>query len=148
MTTPPRAASASIFTRRFTTTLALATTSLVATTLTVGTLVDDGTDLQRSAIFLTLGLGQLAVAWGIRAKPQARRGTRTLETALAGAATLLVLGTLLPPLQTLLGTQTPTGSVLAMAVLAAAVPGALVRVATGIERGHATTSATLDGPPS
>jgi Ca2+-transporting ATPase len=133
MSRPPRSASESIFTRRFTAHLVLATAVLVASTLVVGSWVDAGSELQRTAVFLTLGLGQLAVAWGIRARPKGAVGVRSLGLALVGAAVLLLLGTVVPVLQSLLGTQTPSLQLMAAAVAAAAVPGVVMRVASARE---------------
>ena len=134
MSRPPRSASASIFTRTFVRLLTLASTLLVVTSLFVGARASSEPHVQRTAIFLTLGLGQLAVAWAIRARPERRSGVRGLELALVGAAALLVLGTLLPWLQELLGTATPSPAILAAAVAGAAVPGAVLRWASGRER--------------
>jgi Ca2+-transporting ATPase len=137
MSRPPRSASASVFTRWFVAHLALAAVLLVVTSLAVGLTVADETD-QRTAIFLTLGLGQLAVAWGIRARPAVRpRGFRGLELALVGAAALLLLGTVLAPLQELLGTQTPSATILLAGLLAATVPGLALRLAVDRERRRA-----------
>ncbi|RYP82691.1 cation-transporting P-type ATPase [Nocardioides guangzhouensis] len=134
MSRPPRSASASIFTRTFVRLLALAATLLVVTSLFVGVHASTEPHVQRTAIFLTLGLGQLAVAWAIRARPERRTGVRGLELALVGAAGLLVLGTLVPLLQELLGTATPSPAILAAAVAGAAVPGLVLRWAVGRER--------------
>ncbi len=128
MTRPPLT-SASLIDLRLARLLALAATLLVATSLLVASQLSDP-EMQRTSVFLTLGLGQLAVAWGIRARAEVRRGFRSLELALLGSALLLLAGTLLPPLQELLGTRAPTVAVFVLAVALAAVPGAVMRLVT------------------
>jgi Ca2+-transporting ATPase len=126
MARPPRPPEQSVFTPRFTFLLGVAAVTLVATSLTVGALSTSGAE-QRTSIFLTLGLGQLAVAWAIRSRPQVRTSRkRSLPLAIAGAAALMLLGALAPPMQTLLGTQSLEAVTLLTVALAAAVPGLLV----------------------
>jgi Ca2+-transporting ATPase len=125
----PPLTSASLLDLRLARLLALAAGLLVTTSLVVAPQLSDP-ELQRTSVFLTLGLGQLAVAWGIRARVDVRRGFRSLELALLGSALLLLAGTLVPPLQDLLGTRAPTVPVLVLAVALAAVPGAVMRLVT------------------
>jgi P-type Ca2+ transporter type 2C len=141
MARPPRPPDQSVFTPRFTTHLAVAATSLVVTALLVGSLVVPDAE-QRTAVFLTLGLGQLAVAWAIRSRPDVRTArARGLELAIAAAAVLLVEATMFYPLQLLLGTHALEAAVLGTAVLAATIPGGVMRLAVNHERAKASTGA-------
>ena len=86
----------------------------------------------RSAALLSLGAGQLAVAWGIRRTPVRSHGRRrgpprALAWALPAAGLLLVASVLVPPLRTLLGTQTLSASGWAFAALTALGALALTR---------------------
>ena len=80
----------------------------------------------RTAVFLTLGLGQLFVALALRA-PRTPRSwrwhERGLELAVLGAALLQLAGAVTPGLNGLLGSQWLGASGLAVAVALAAVPG-------------------------
>ena len=106
MTRPPRPPTQSVFTKRFSLNLAIAAAALTVTALLVGAFVGQVAEEQRTAIFLTLGLGQLGVALAIRSRPASRRKRgRGLELATGSAALLLVAGSLLGPLQALLGTH-------------------------------------------
>jgi Ca2+-transporting ATPase len=126
MARPPRPPEQSLFTPRFTLRLGVAAATLVTMSLTVGALTTSGAE-QRTSIFLTLGLGQLAVAWAIRSRPQTRAArSRTLQLAIAGAAALMLLGALAPPLQTLLGTHSLEPVTLLGVGLAAVVPGLVI----------------------
>jgi Ca2+-transporting ATPase len=83
----------------------------------------------RSGVFATLGLGQLAVALGLRARVGRRRlGQRGLEVAVLGALALQVLAVYLPALNELLGTEPLPLPVLATAFALAVVPGVAVRL--------------------
>ena len=66
----------------------------------------------QTAALLTLGAGQLGVAWGLRAKRPGRpgRGSDPLLPLLVLAAAMLVSATLLPPLRLLLDTVPVAGS--------------------------------------
>ena len=85
----------------------------------------------RTAVFLTLGLGQLAVALALRA-PRSRpwwrwrREERGLEVAVLLAAGCQVAGVAVPALRDLLGTQVPDLTTTACAAILAAVPGLCV----------------------
>jgi Ca2+-transporting ATPase len=68
----------------------------------------------QTALMLTLGAGQLGVAWGVRARRGAsttQRGRPVLPLALGAAAALLALGALWPLLRTLLMTAPVGGGV-------------------------------------
>jgi Ca2+-transporting ATPase len=145
MARPPRPPEQSVFTPRFTFLLGVAAVTLVATSLTVGAL-SSGPE-QRTSIFLTLGLGQLAVAWAIRSRPSTRvSGSRSLPLAIAGAAALMLLGALAAPMQTLLATQSLDAATLLTTVLAAAVPGLVVGGLVRHERLALLDGAHDDGP--
>jgi Ca2+-transporting ATPase len=133
MARPPRPPEQSVFTPRFTYKLGIAAASLMATSLTVGVLAGSGAE-QRTAIFLTLGLGQLAVALAIRSRPRAQAPRSWgLPVAIAGAAALLLLA-LTPPLQALLGTRPLDAITLGTALLAAAAPGLVIGLMVRRER--------------
>jgi Ca2+-transporting ATPase len=133
-----------VFTQRFSLNLAIAAAALTVTALLVGAVVGQVAEEQRTAIFLTLGLGQLGVALAIRSRPaRRRRKARGLELATGTAALLLVAGSLLGPLQALLGTQALEPLALVTAVLAAVVPGLLVRFAVNRDRSRMLRS---EGP--
>jgi P-type Ca2+ transporter type 2C len=133
MARPPRPPEQSVFTPRFTIHLCVAAVTLMAASLTVGVLGTSGAE-QRTSIFLTLGLGQLAVAWAIRSRPQTRTRGRSLPLAIAGAAALMLLGALAPPMQALLETRPLEAVTLLTVAMAAAVPGLVVGTLVRQER--------------
>ncbi len=134
MARPPRPPDQSVFTRRFSANLALAAVALTVAALGVGLLAGDGVH-QRTAIFLTLGLGQLGVAWSIRARTRHRaRRAPWLGAAIATAAALLLSATVLDPLQDLLRTTSPGSRDLLVALGAAVVPGVVVSLRVRGER--------------
>jgi Ca2+-transporting ATPase len=134
MARPPRSPTQSVFTPRFSANLALAALTLTVTALTVGLLAGDGAR-QRTSIFLALGLGQLAIAWSIRARAHGRaRRAPWLGVAIVAAGALLVSATLLDPLQDLLRTTSPGARDLVVASLAAVLPGVLVGLRVRAER--------------
>jgi len=84
-------------------------------------------DVQTS-VFLTLGLGQLAVALALRA-PRTRGWhwrERGLELAVLLAGACQLAGVAVPALRSLLGTEAPEAGALLASLLLAAVPGAFV----------------------
>jgi Ca2+-transporting ATPase len=100
---------------------------------------------------LTLGLGQLGVAWAIRARTRGRtRRVPWLGVAISAAGLLLVAATLLEPLQDLLRTTSLGGQDLAVALVAALVPGVLVGFRYRAERRALLAKADLssNGTPS
>ncbi|MGN6635075.1 MAG: cation-translocating P-type ATPase [Oryzihumus sp.] len=100
---------------------------LAAAALAVGAVVAG--DQQRSATQLTLGAGQLGVAWGVRARaPEGRRSNPALAWSVAGAAAMLAAAVLLPPLQSLLSTTPVDPAGWAGATGAALAAYLLVRV--------------------
>ncbi|MGZ4741592.1 MAG: cation-translocating P-type ATPase [Oryzihumus sp.] len=106
----------------------LAVGALLATAaLVVGAVVAG--DQQRSATLLTLGAGQLGVAWGVRSRAAAGAGSNpALAWSVAGAAAMLAAAVLLPPLQTLLSTTTVAPAGWAGAAAAGLAAYLLVRV--------------------
>ncbi len=84
----------------------------------------------QTSVFLTLGLGQLAVALALRA-PRAGTGWRErgLEAAVAVAAAVQVAALWVPALRDLLGTELLTARTTLALVVLAAVPGLVVAVA-------------------
>jgi Ca2+-transporting ATPase len=128
MRRPPRSPSESIFTRRSRVSLFVAAAALTATALVVGAVTNGDVADRRTAVFLTLGLGQLGVALALRARRRDREGSRGLERAVSGALALLLLGTYAPPVADLLGTRPPTPSTLVLVAIVSLVPGVLVRL--------------------
>ena len=91
---------------------------------------DRDTDFQ-TAVFLTLGLGQLSVALALRAprsRPvwRLRWNERGLELAVLAAAVCQVAGAVVPGLHVLLGTEPVSAQELLVLVAAGAVPGLVV----------------------
>jgi Ca2+-transporting ATPase len=106
----------------------LAVGALLATlALAVGAVVAG--DQQRSATLLTLGAGQLGVAWGVRSRGAAGASTNpALAWSVAGAAAMLTAAVVLPPLQTLLSTTSVAPAGWACAAGAGLAAYLLVRV--------------------
>jgi Ca2+-transporting ATPase len=95
--------------------------------LAAGLLASHQSEDVRTAVFLTLGLGQLAVALALRAP---RTGwawrERGLEVAIVLAGAFQVAGVAIPQVRDLLGTE-PLGSTMALVLLGlAALPGLVV----------------------
>jgi Ca2+-transporting ATPase len=86
----------------------------------------------RTAVFLTLGLGQLAVALALRA-PRAGWDWRErgLEAAVLLAAACQLTGVAIPGVRELLGTEPLAAVTTVVLVILAALPGALVALARG-----------------
>ena len=126
---PPVAPGASIVDAEVTRQIAAIGTLIAAVALVTGAVAQGvGADV-RSGVFVTLGLGQLAVALGLRARAGRRRlAQRGLEVAVLGALVLQVLAVYLPGLNELLGTAPLPLPVLATAFALALVPGVAVRL--------------------
>jgi Ca2+-transporting ATPase len=91
-------------------------------------------------VFVVLGLAQLGVALAVRARPEPGTARNwSLLGAVAVSGVLQVAGVLLPPLQTLLGTESLTATELAACGVAAALPGLALHLARrrSIGRGQA-----------
>jgi Ca2+-transporting ATPase len=81
----------------------------------------------QTAVFLTLGLAQLSVAWALRSPgPRPWPRGRGVEISVLGAAALQLAAVYVPWLNELLGTRPPQLDALLAPVLLAAVPGLLV----------------------
>ncbi len=112
----------------------MATITLTVTALAVGALTAGATADRRTAVFLTLGLGQLGVALALRSNAHGRRGTRGLERGVAGACVLLILAAYAPMLGALLDTVPLGLTDLVPAAIAATLPGILVRMVVSRDR--------------
>ena len=144
MARPPRPPAESVFTPRFSTNLVLAALTLTVSSLAAGLAAGGGRGDERTMIFLTLGLGQLGVAWAIRSRARARaRRTPGLGAAVVVAAAVLVAATLLEPLQALLGTRPLDLRDFVVAGIAAVVPGLLVGLRVRAERASLLAEAAL-----
>ena len=150
----PRPVAGAVFTRRFITLLAVIAAVLVATSLVVGSRSTDVHE-QRTLVFLTLGLGQLAVAWAIRSRQHQLQRPRSVTGWFAGrslpllvllAAALMVLASQAGPLHLLLGTVALGLPALGTAAAAALVPAAVVTTVLRLRRRHA--GAAGEGPSS
>jgi Ca2+-transporting ATPase len=138
MEKPPLPVTGSVFTRRFVFLLAVISSVLVAVALVVGSRATN-IDEQRTRVFLTLGLAQLAVAWGIQARTRVLHlPGRELPLMVLLSGALMVLASTVGPLQALLGTTTPEPHTMAISGAAALLPGLMVVVllrVTGRRRG-------------
>ncbi len=126
---PPVAPGASIVDAAVARQIAAIGTLIAGVALVTGAVAQGvGADV-RSGVFVTLGLGQLAVALGLRARVGRRRlAQRGLEVAVLGALVLQVLAVYLPGLNELLGTVPLPLPVLGAAFGLALVPGVAVRL--------------------
>jgi Ca2+-transporting ATPase len=150
MARSPRSPTESVFTPRFSTNLVLAAVALTVTALLVGLLAEGGAQ-QQTSIFLTLGLGQLGVAWAIRARTRGRaRRAPWLGTAIALASLLLLAATVFDPLQDLLRTASLGAQDVGIAVAAALLPGLVIGFRIRAERRALLipAEASADGPPT
>jgi Ca2+-transporting ATPase len=129
MEQPPT--SGSVLDRVLARQIAFAGGLVAATSLLAGVWASWRHDDVQTAVFLTLGLGQLAVALALRtARTAGLRGwrwqERGLELAVLAAGACQVAGVMVPALRELLGTQTPGANGLVIALALAAVPGIAV----------------------
>jgi Ca2+-transporting ATPase len=109
--------------------IALAGALVATTSLLAGLWASWHQDDVQTAVFLTLGLGQLAVALALRSPRTAGlRGWRErgLELAALAAGACQLAGVTVPALRGLLGTEAPATPALLAAVCLAAVPGIAV----------------------
>jgi Ca2+-transporting ATPase len=134
MRRPPRPPWEAIFTPRSRGALVLAATSLTVTALLVGAVTAGAVADRRTAVFLTLGLGQLGVALALRSGTRHDREHHGLEWGVLGAIVLLLLAVYLPVLGQFLRTSPLGASALAIAVIVATLPGVLVRLVVRQER--------------
>ncbi|GGS28535.1 cation-translocating P-type ATPase [Actinokineospora fastidiosa] len=98
---------------------------IAAVTLAVGWWMAETGKPWQSAVFLCLGLAQLAVAVALRASD---RGLRFLDAAIAGAVILHVAAVFLPPLAGFLGTEPLAMTDTLIVCAAAVIPGVAVRL--------------------
>jgi Ca2+-transporting ATPase len=127
MRRPPRPPAESIFDPQSRLMLAVAAAALTVGALVVGGLTPGDVAGQRTAVFLTLGLGQLGVALALRSRSDVRRRARGLVGGVVAAFVLMALAVYAPGLDTLLETVPPALPTLAVVGVAAAVPGVLLR---------------------
>lgn len=129
MARAPRPPGEPVFTRPALRRLVATTVALVACVLVAAALTDPAEEVRRTAVFLTLGAGQLGVALALRSP---RRGVtwrgHGLELAVVVAVLLLVAAVWLPPLQALLGTTGLAWGTVATAAAAACVPAMVLRL--------------------
>jgi P-type Ca2+ transporter type 2C len=143
MARPPHARAESVFDVRARVLLVVATTALSVTALAVGVAAAGGPGERRTALFLTLGLGQLGVALALRAGGHRPLRERRLELAVGLASALMVVAVYLPGASALLRTVDLPLSTAILAAAAAAVPGALVAV---LARARRHEGRTVPGP--
>lgn len=90
-----------------------------------------GSRLASSAALLTLGAGQLGVAWGVRARTRMRAVDRLSEPmplAMVGATLLLVGSVTIAPLRSILSTEQLPAAIWGLALLSALTGYACARV--------------------
>ena len=131
MARPPRPPSEPIFPRPALLRLLGLTAALTAVSLVVGAVVQGDEQVRRTAIFLTLGAGQLGVALALRAPRAVRSGPagHILDIAVPAAGLLLIAAIYATPLQALLGTRPLPGDVVVLSLVTAALPGLALLVA-------------------
>jgi hypothetical protein len=88
----------------------------------------------RTSIFVTLGLGQLSVAWALRARGRRRLRQRALELAVLLALGAQLAGVYVPALNDLLSTRPMPLPVLGIAAALAVVPGVAVALSRRTKR--------------
>ncbi len=129
MSAPPRRPGTSVLAGGLW--LAVLVVGAVVAALTVAALLLVGEPDPRSVAFLTLGLGQLGAAIGLRARrPRGAvrpPGPDWLLIAIGGAVVAQLAAVTVPPLTTLLRTTTPTPTGLGAAVAGAVVAGLIAR---------------------
>ena len=102
---------------------------LAATVLGLGVVAHRAGWAWQTMVFLVLGLGQLGVAWAVRA-PTTPGGdrNRSLPGAVLASAGLMVAGVTVPPLRDLLGTASLPVTHLVLGAAVATVPSAVLLV--------------------
>jgi P-type Ca2+ transporter type 2C len=109
--------------------------AITAVTLGIGVWAQASGRAWQSMVYLALGLAQLGVALGVRARPGITANPFLLA-AVAAALVLQVAGLYLPPLRELLGTVALPPADLAVAMVAAAVGYLAVRLDRWLHRPH------------
>ncbi len=128
MERPSPAPSRSILDRALALQVCVAGVVVAASSLVAGLWAESHAADVQTSVFLTLGLGQLAVALALRA-PRTRGWhwrERGLELAVLLAGACQLAGVAVPALRSLLGTEAPEAGALLASLLLAAVPGAFV----------------------
>lgn len=134
MSRPPRPRAESVLDGPARVALVVATVALSVTALVVGATAAGGVADRRTAVFLTLGLGQLGVALALRARGPRRLRERRLELAVAAAAALQLAGVYLPGAEALLDTTRLPWTTAAAACAVAVVPGVVVALLVRVVR--------------
>lgn len=128
MRRPPRPVGASVLDTAGVRALVCGAVSLTVAALAASLVVTDDAS-RRTAVFLALGLGQLGVALALRVRRTAGGWRdRVLELAVAAAVATLAAAVWVQPVAELFETERPSWSALGVILLAAAVPGVLVRL--------------------
>jgi Ca2+-transporting ATPase len=102
---------------------------MASISLAAGLAADAAGEHVQTAVFVTLGLSQLGVAFGLRARVQRTWRQRGLEVAVTTAALLQLLAVTVEPLQQLLRTQPLAADSLVLLVVLSALPGLVVAAA-------------------
>ncbi|WP_162254084.1 cation transporting ATPase C-terminal domain-containing protein [Nocardioides sp. Soil774] len=135
MTLPPRPPTEPVFTRPALVRLAWVTLALVAAALAAGALTSGADDVRRTAIFASLGVGQLGVALALRARRGRRvgaeRGGHGVDLAVLGALVLLAAAVWVPPLRALVHTTALDLRTTLVALAAGVVPGCVLQLSRG-----------------
>ena len=136
MRDPPLPRSASLLDRRHLRLLAVAAGAVTAASLAAALLVDGSS---RTAAFLALGLGQLGVALAVRGRHVRwwARSSRSLTLGILCSALLMLAPVYIGPVGDLLRTTGLGGRDLLVTMLAACLPGLVVRVVAGRRRSEA-----------
>ena len=146
ITSPPRRPGASVFAGGLVT--AILVQALVITAVTLAALLAPGGAGSRSAAFLALGLAQLGVAVGLRARRRrdGERGRDWLAVAVLAAVAAQVAAVTVPPLQELLGTAVPTATAWGIAGAGAVLAGLAARALGRPRVRPAAPDGTTGGP--
>jgi Ca2+-transporting ATPase len=148
MRQPPRSPQQSILGGGLLRQIAFAGTCIAVVSLLAGFLAP-GLDVQtQTGVFVTLGLGQLSVAWALRARVARRRlRDRAVEAAVLGAVAFQLLGVYVPLLNELLRTQPVPLPALGVLAALGALPGLGVRLTRVVAaRRPRTADATSAAP--
>jgi Ca2+-transporting ATPase len=109
----------------------ITTTATVLATVSLWVSLAAGSRLGSSAALLTLGAGQLGVAWGVRARtrqPTMAGLLAPMPLAMAGATLLLVGSVTIAPLRSLLSTQQLPAAIWGLALVSALIGYLCARV--------------------
>jgi Ca2+-transporting ATPase len=149
---PSPAPTRSVLDRVLVRQIALAGALVACASLGAGLWADrQGHDVQ-TAVFVTLGLGQLGVALALRSprRPGWQWRERGLELAVLAAGTLQVAGALVPGLRELLGVEPTSMPELLILIAIGVVPGLLIAGSRRrVDRASLAEPATgSSGPPT